>query len=394
MLNSRLLAPILMLAILCTTASAEVRVQVFLGTAEIRKNGEWRPVEPGETLPAEATLRTGEESRLQILLPDDSFARLLEKSKCKVVETDEGKKPPAVRLGLDSGSLILSVVSSKRRPKISLPDESAVEGKGLFSIAVVDEENSRVSVLKGEACASPENGEGEKVCLKTEQELAIAKGKPAAPGKISEEALAVWKAQKFLPTSDEPKLFLKILQPEENKNLDESNVYVVGKTLPGAQVRVNGKPVKVKDNGSFNGTIGLFEGENQLVFSATSPEGETLSAVRTVHLDSTPPLLMVSQPIDNFDPSIIGNCDANQCAIQIFGLTEPGVLLNINGLDASRFISDDGSFLIQDFPINLNESVLTIYAQDSFQRRTFEILHIEPPQDTDGDGIPDFMDGD
>ncbi|MFH1539314.1 MAG: hypothetical protein ABIH66_10175, partial [bacterium] len=55
-------------------------------------------------------------------------------------------------------------------------------------------------------------------------------------------------------------------------------------------------------------------------------------------------------------------------------------------------ISDDGSFLIQDFPISINETILTIFAQDIFQRRTFEILHMEQPQDSDDDGTFDFLD--
>lgn len=379
-----------LLLILCGVAHAEVKVQTFGGKAETKLNGEWRLVEVGQNLKDDSELRTGADGHIQFKLPDGSFARLLESSECKLTDISKDKKDD-ISIELVKGSLVMSVSAKGLLRKIFTPKGVAIEGKGILSVAVNDD-RTMVSVLKGEACAIG-RGDAAKTCVKSEQDMEIVDGSPGPTEKMHDKSRLMWKEQKFMPGTDDRKLSLKVHRPEENKHFDESGIVVSGKTLPGSQVRANGKQIQVKDNGSFSGSITLFEGENRLSITATAPDGETVSTIRTVFLDTTPPLLMVNQPVDNFDPSMFGNCDSRRCYIQVFGLTEPGVMLNINGLDVSRFISDDGSFLIQDFPILFTESLLTVYAQDTFGRRTHEVLHMEQPADSDGDGTFDYIDG-
>jgi hypothetical protein len=155
---------------------------------------------------------------------------------------------------------------------------------------------------------------------------------------------------------------------------------------------VNNKAFPVKENGSFSGNITLFEGDNKVVVQARSASGATTTVTRQVSLDSSPPMLTISQPTSNFDMTLIGTCDSRNCYIQVFGLTEPGVSLSINGVNVSRYIEDDGSFFIQDFPVRRTERTLTFEAEDMLRQRTVEVLYVAPPSDIDFDGAPDTLD--
>ncbi|MEW5946227.1 MAG: FecR domain-containing protein [bacterium] len=384
------LSPLFVLLCGAATAAGTVRVQSFAGTAEILSNGEWRQLQGGETLEAGVSLRAGADSRLQLELPDNSFFRLTEGSACRIIESKSEKKNVSLRLELETGTLIVSTAGANARIEIIVPDGGKFTGKGLFSVTAVGDDAAVLSVLKGEACLA----DGKKdVCAKKQQDLRAAKAEqPGKPGKMTDSSLELWKRQKFLPPSGAGELFLKVIRPEEGRCHDQPEIFVVGNTLPGAAVRVNGNEMKVRQNGEFSGSVNLFEGENRLNFTAIAREGETLSVVRTVCLDTTPPLLTVSQPPDNFDPTQSGSCSVGECRILIFGLTEPGVLLIINGVDVSRFIQDDGSFLIQDFPVRMTDTTLTVQAYDSLRRTTYDIIQIQSPVDSDGDGAYDFLD--
>jgi len=69
------------------------------------------------------------------------------------------------------------------------------------------------------------------------------------------------------------KISLVITSPKAGSVLNSTNVVVTGKTVPGAEVFVNDKEGKADKNGTFSISIGLEEGENQLVVSANDSEG-------------------------------------------------------------------------------------------------------------------------
>jgi len=356
-------------------AANEIRVQSVVGTAAVKQDDTWREVDTGEALKPPVEMRTAIISRLQVSLPGNSFIRFLPETTCRIAEAiKEGKETNRFRLEFSGGTIVLSTANKKNRMEVETPVGKKVKGTGLIFISVLDKERVMVSVLRGEACVTEEDKD---ICASSMQDMELKKKNGVEkPAKISDENLKLWKAEKFQSAAEGEKLFLKVLRPEAGKCVNQQNLFVTGNTLQGATVEVNGKDLEVRENGNFSGSMVLFEGQNQLMFTATAPNGETVSETRTVCLDTTPPLLMVSQPPASFDPTVIGNCDAQECRIQIFGLTEPGVLLTINGIDVSRFISDDGSFLIQDFPVRRTDTVLTIQAQDSLQQRSYEVLHI------------------
>lgn len=262
---------------------------------------------------------------------------------------------------------------------ISTPQGTVQFGTGLFGIDWQENKQLRIAASEGSACLK--RAQSKSLCADDGKMLVIdAKDeKPPRIVPVDQDIKNVWKNMDWLIVGNKPEI--KVLQPQEGASFTESNIFVVGSTSKGATVTINNKEIEVKRDGSFSGSVSLYEGENRLVVQARSSSGKTATVTRAVYLDTTPPLLTISQPTDNFDPSQIGTCDedGSYCYIQIFGITEPGVRLIANGLNVSRFIEDDGSFFIQDFPIKQNEHTLRIEASDMNQRRTIEILNIMQP---------------
>jgi hypothetical protein len=200
-----------------------------------------------------------------------------------------------------------------------------------------------------------------------------------------------WQNEKLLPDKNGGALKLEILKPEQKSAYSKPQIKVVGNTTPGAAVTINGVAAQVRSGGSFTQDITLADGDNKIIISAKLG-AEQKVVVINVLLDSTPPLLTVSQPTDNFDPSILGRCDRQRCYIQVFGITEPGVSLRINNIDVSKYVEDDGSFFITDFPVYPTESRLIIEAEDFLKQRTTQTITVSEPTDSDGDNVPDYSD--
>lgn len=66
---------------------------------------------------------------------------------------------------------------------------------------------------------------------------------------------------------------LTVTYPEDGMNLGTTNVVVTGKTLPNAEVFVNDQETKADSLGNFSVSIGLDEGENQIVVNANDKNG-------------------------------------------------------------------------------------------------------------------------
>ena len=85
-------------------------------------------------------------------------------------------------------------------------------------------------------------------------------------------------------TSD--KISLVITSPLNGAKLSTTNVSVVGKTTPDAEVFVNDMEGKADANGDFSISIGLDEGVNQLVINANDSDGNVAEEVLTVSISS------------------------------------------------------------------------------------------------------------
>jgi len=116
---------------------------------------------------------------------------------------------------------------------------------------------------------------------------------------------------------------VKISTPANGTTVGNPDPYVSGTAEPGSLLTINGKIVPVNSDRSFNTTIHLSEGQNDITAIDRDKVDNTGTDTVTVTLDSTPPVVNVFEPADNKRVK-----DMN---LTIKGITEANALLTING---------------------------------------------------------------
>lgn len=76
--------------------------------------------------------------------------------------------------------------------------------------------------------------------------------------------------------------FLKIYSPEQNAQVSESTLAVLGRAEPDSLVTVNGEAVLLDQKGEFSYKIELFSGENKIIVEAVSKLGKETKIERNV----------------------------------------------------------------------------------------------------------------
>lgn len=94
------------------------------------------------------------------------------------------------------------------------------------------------------------------------------------------------KASDELEAVTSNKISLVITSPKNGAKLNSTNVNVIGKTAPNAEVFVNDAEGKADVNGNFSISLGLDEGVNQLVIDANDKEGNVAEQVIIVTVSS------------------------------------------------------------------------------------------------------------
>jgi len=156
---------------------------------------------------------------------------------------------------------------------------------------------------------------------------------------------------------------LIVTKPIDNQFFITNSITVSGTaTDPSgiANVKVNGIPVNVSSSGSFSTTIILVNGSNIITIIATdaSPNANMAIVTRTVTFtppivpDTTPPILIVTQPTD------AGDFMTNSIMVNGFATDDSGIFsVTVNGAPAE--ITDD-SFT---FSLRLNPGTNTIIVE-------------------------------
>jgi len=117
---------------------------------------------------------------------------------------------------------------------------------------------------------------------------------------------------------------LNIIYPKDNLFTGNSVLVISGSSEVGNTVTVNGVPVTLDpNNGQFSYTILLKEGTNRIVARAIDKIGNTYEVVRNVFLDTMPPALTVTNPIDQ---QVVSSAKLN-----VEGLTDLNAVITING---------------------------------------------------------------
>jgi hypothetical protein len=356
-------------------------------------DSEWFPCVENLGIKNRMSLRTGRNSRIAVRFAGDSFVIIRAQTEV-YVDNAPGEilaREDAVHLILEQGEIVVvnRREGRKNEIRVSTPGVALSVQKGVLSIKSGKEEGVTAGVAQGSACAQ---AKGKTVCMEALQSTRIAPKKPpSAATAAGTQLLAMWREEGLLPEQADGDFTLRVTRPEKGTIVNKSPVKVVGATRPGATLTINGKSVSVQPGGGFSAEVPLSEGANTIALEARHGDKRASAAV-TVTLDTAPPLLTVSQPMDYFDPTVLGSCDSRKCRIQIFGLTEPGVALFINRTEVSSFVEQDGSFYITDFPLARTETMLRIEAIDASGLKSTQTVTVGMPLDSDGDLRPDHLD--
>ena len=122
--------------------------------------------------------------------------------------------------------------------------------------------------------------------------------------------------------------------PPDGLWINQRLLSVQGRTLPDAQLLVNGQDVALDDNGNFNVDVLLDEGENIVRLETTDQVGNETMVERRVVLKLQPPpisLSTVQEEMKVHEPSLL-----------VAGQTETGTVVRVNGQEVA--VDTQGGF--------------------------------------------------
>jgi hypothetical protein len=128
--------------------------------------------------------------------------------------------------------------------------------------------------------------------------------------------------------------FLVWTDPPDGLLTNQPAVTVVGATEPGASLWLNGVPIPVGGNGTFESPLSLTEGANLLTLTASDPVGNAAVETRAVHLDTVPPPLTLASPANG--------TMTDSPVVRLSGNTEAGATVTVDSL--LLVPAGDGSF--------------------------------------------------
>lgn len=111
--------------------------------------------------------------------------------------------------------------------------------------------------------------------------------KPAAKAPVRQIALAEHLPPMPPPSKEKP---LLVVYPRGGE-IAAASSFIVGATLPGYQVAVDGAPVPVNKQGFFAHVVALKPGKNSFTVQSISPEGAVTSMVAEASREKPPPIM-------------------------------------------------------------------------------------------------------
>ena len=119
---------------------------------------------------------------------------------------------------------------------------------------------------------------------------------------------------------------ITVISPQNNAILNIKNFTITGKTEIGATLTINGNPLNVGADGSFSYDA-VISGPQAFTIVARDIAGNTAQFVLSVSLDTTPPVLNVSEP-QAFD-------EIHAQFVTVKGKTEKDAKVTINGVEVA-----------------------------------------------------------
>ncbi len=125
---------------------------------------------------------------------------------------------------------------------------------------------------------------------------------------------------------------LEMAYPPDGMITNQKILEVSGRTDPTAMLTINEEMVDIESSGMFAHEITLEEGPNALTLVATNRVGLQTEVIRTVMLDTVPPVIEL-KPIPE---------EVMQSTIVIEGRTDPGAIVTIEAQDVA--VDEEGNF--------------------------------------------------
>ncbi len=122
--------------------------------------------------------------------------------------------------------------------------------------------------------------------------------------------------------------------PPDGLWINQKLLSVQGRTLPDAELLVNGDPVAVDDNGYFNVDVLLDEGENIVRLETTDQVGNETAVERQVFLKLQPPPISLT--------SLQEGTEVHEPSLLVAGQTEVGAVVRVNGAEVT--VDTQGGF--------------------------------------------------
>ncbi len=144
---------------------------------------------------------------------------------------------------------------------------------------------------------------------------------------------------------------------------------VVGMTDIGATLTFNSVPVPVNPDGTFGQDVALSEGMNTIVIEAVDPVGNTNQITVDVVLDTTPPSLTITAPMDGSNVS--------EPSVLVQGTTDAGATVRVNGVVASNGSANWSATVVLSEGVN----IVVVTAEDEVANSVMRTVSVEyiPP---------------
>ncbi|MFA5832145.1 MAG: Ig-like domain-containing protein [Bacteroidota bacterium] len=232
---------------------------------------------------------------------------------------------------------------------IAAPNDSTITNQTTVLISgAVSDATSTVVVINGNVVALTNGAFSHTIALSEGSNIISVNVSDAAGNVVTETRTVIL---------DTAAPALTVTLPVNNSLTNQTSVVVSGSVDDSSPVTltVNGLPLSVNSNGSFSVVLSLVEGSNSISIVASDVVGNSVIEVRTVILDSTPPVVNVIEPADGIT--------TNASSISVSGTVTDAqsFILTLNG---SQISVVNGSFN-SSFTLSEGNNVITIVATDT-----------------------------
>jgi hypothetical protein len=232
-------------------------VRIATGQAEKKSpNGEWLPLAIGTDLANDDIVKTGKNSTVLLELPENvGFIRLLPETEIKVnqIKVDRSFEGGQIaELSVTKGKVITKVRKFNRKSsKLQIHTKGATAAVRGTSFLTSFNENNETKVIVGDGAVSVK-AQGEEVMVQPKEFTTVGIGnKPLNPGLVGSKM----------------SFSISSLSPYDGK------LNVMGVTDPDAEIYLNKVGLGANNDGTFNGSLSLKEGENQVSIKASTIDG-------------------------------------------------------------------------------------------------------------------------